>query len=225
MALVINIRGTNGSGKTTLARRYLPPNLGGDERGGPVDLVHYAAPTKRDPQRRASVEGYGRTDLRTILVGSYKTACGGLDTIASFDRQHAAIRAAIRILERFPHDVQRQASGDNTVIAEGILASTVFGSWGEFASDLKEVGHQFAFTYLQTPLDVCLERIRARQEAAGKVRDIKVELVESKVRAIAATRAKALHEGHLVYDLPFGGETEALAAIVARDGEAFRAKS
>lgn len=222
MALVINIRGTNGSGKTTLARRYLPPDLKGDARGGPVDLVHFASPTKRDPNRRASVEGYGRTDLRTIVVGSYKTACGGLDTIASFDRQHAAIRAAIRILGKLPQEPHQQYK-DDTVIAEGILASTVFGSWGEFASDLKEVGHQFAFTYLQTPLDVCLERIRARQEAAGKVRDIKVELVESKVRAIAATRAKALHEGHLVYDLPFGGETEALAAIVARDGEAFRA--
>lgn len=223
MALVINIRGTNGSGKTTLARRFLPPNLNGDAQGGPVDLVRFPSPTKRDPGRQGVVEGYGNSSLRTIVVGSYKTACGGLDTINSFDRQHAAIRAAIRILERLPPDPIQKAVQD-TVIAEGILASTVFGSWGEFASDLKETDHQFAFVYLQTPLEVCLERIKSRQAAAGKVREIKTELVEAKIRAIAATRAKALHEGHLVYDLPLGMEGVALDRIVARDGEAFRAQ-
>jgi thymidylate kinase len=44
--------------------------------------------------------------------------------------------------------------------------------------------------YLDTPLELCLERIRGRQEAAGKVREIKIDLVKDKIKAINATRAK-----------------------------------
>lgn len=220
--LVLNLRGTNGSGKTTLARSFLPPDLKGNDpgrNGGPVDLVRFPSPTKRDPQRRGSVIGYGRSDLRSIVVGSYETACGGLDTIDNFGRQQAAITAALRILSSHWPDEPV------TVLAEGILASTVYGSWARYAEDCVAMKHEtrFAFVYLHTPLDVCLDRIRARQEAAGRVREIKRELVADKVKAILATRNKALRDGHLVYDLPIGGEQEALHEIARRKGEAYRA--
>lgn len=206
MGLVFNIRGTNGAGKTTLARKFLPPNLQGGPFGGPVDLNWYDAPTLKEPDRRKRVEGYGfYVDGRPlVVVGPYKTATGGLDNVPSFAIQQGAIIYALDFL-RTPF-----------VIAEGVLASTVYGSWGEFANTLKqsEPSHDFAFCYLQTPLDVCFDRIRQRQEASGKVKEIKRELVADKFKAIAATRAKALAEGQLVYDLPFDGEYEAMIDIM-----------
>ncbi|UQS95120.1 nucleoside triphosphate hydrolase [Pseudanabaena phage Pam3] len=179
--MIINIRGTNGSGKTTLARDLI------GERPNPIDLLHYPSPTKRDPERMAWVEGWGgRTDF--IAVGSYKQGCGGLDTVPSFDLQQRAIRVA--------HDWKREngtalmaGTRPRFVIAEGVLASTVFGSWGNFFAGFNK--DEVLIAYLDTPLEVCLERITARQIAAkGEAREIKTDQVADKIRAINATRKR-----------------------------------
>jgi hypothetical protein len=218
VGIVINIRGTNGAGKTTLAKAFLPPNLRGDSHGGPVDLNWYSSPTKRDPLRQLRVEGYVRhdEDEPTIaVVGPYRTATGGLDNVPSFAVQQAAILYALGEGSNTYSQVFREV---DAVIAEGVLASTVYGSWGEFAATVKDLGHQFAFCYLQTPLDICFDRIRQRQEASGKVKEIKRDLVADKFKAIAATRAKALAAGKLVYDLPFGGEVDVVWKIITGRG-------
>ena len=207
MSTVYNIRGTNGSGKTTLARAFLPA------AGGRVDLNWYDSPTKRDPSRRLRVPGYINSipGDRVGLIGSYATPTGGLDTVPSFPIQQAAIAYMLENL-KVEH-----------VIAEGILSSTVFGSWADFDLSLMDLGrHHFAWVYLQTPIELCLERIAARQRAAGRERPIKEELVRDKVKAVAATRTKALAAGRLVYDLPVGGEENALRAIMRGEGEVWR---
>lgn len=228
MITVYNIRGTNGSGKSTLARAFIK----GDPAAEPnrphrpnspvmVDLATYPSPTKKDPDRLGRVEGYGNAHegLDVLVVGSYRTACGGLDGIPDFATSFEAINRACEIIRRHgtaPH---------RAVLAEGVLASTVWGSWGEFADKL---GTPVAFCYLDTPLDVCLQRIRARQEAAGKVREIKEELVADKIKAIAATRRKAIAAGHLVYDLPYQHAKEALEDIMRGNSstrEALRARA
>lgn len=76
---------------------------------------------------------------------------------------------------------------------------------------------------MQTPLEVCLQRIRQRQEASGKVREIKQDLVADKVKAVAATRTKALVAGFTVYDLPFNQEHAALLDIMSGGGSQYRA--
>lgn len=171
--MIINIRGTNGSGKTTLARAF--QNGSAQE----VKLVHYKAPTKADPERMkwvtgtlSHVEGLGRV----ICVGSYKQAQGGMDTVGTFDLQQAAVFRAM-------HEAEH-------VICEGVLASTVAGSWLTFFRDLNNGGEPVAVCYMDTPVEVCLARIRERQERAGKVREIKEDLVHDKVKSIAATRSK-----------------------------------
>lgn len=215
MITIYNIRGTNGSGKSTLARAFIA------EKPSPVDLTWYDAPTKKDPQRRKSVEGYVSPHLLpgvdVLVVGSYKTACGGLDAVPNFDTTFNALNGAVNLCRGYGR-AEHQA-----VVAEGVLASTVWGSWGDYAeaaieSDGCDVN--FAFCYLDTPLEVCLERIRGRQEAAGKVRDIKTELVADKIKAIAATRRKAIEAGHLVYDLPYESAKDALRQIMI-DADAY----
>lgn len=219
MITVYNIRGTNGSGKSTLARPYWQPQPGGDIASqGPLDLHWYSAPTKKEPGRLKPVEGYGvqTPQLATILVGPYRTACGGLDAVPDFAKTFSAVSKAIKLLARLA-----PPKGQMAVIAEGVLASTVWGSWGDYAMKLRQglavvpAGQaQVAFCYLDTPVEVCLERIKARQEASGKVRDINEQMVRDKVRAIAATRARALEAGELVYDLPWETAAEAMRVIM-----------
>ncbi len=223
MITVYNIRGTNGSGKSTLARAYAGPPEGYDlpTMHGPVDLYRYASPTKRDPERQAVVQGYGcaTPELATVVVGSYRTACGGLDAVPDFAKTFGAVGAAVRMLDR-----EAPPRAKKAVVAEGILASTVWGSWGDYALKLRQGqavlpagAAQVAFCYLDTPVEVCLERIRKRQEAAGKVREINEQMVRDKVRAIAATRARALAAGELVYDLPWEEAETAFRAILIND--------
>lgn len=178
---IINIRGTNGSGKTTLARELIGQDI------HPVDLVQYTSPTKRDPDRQKFVEGWGQPG-GFLAVGSYKQGCGGMDTIPSFELQQQAVLAAARWMRdgRPLAGIQPQH-----IVCEGVLASTVAGSWLDFFRHFPAGGHDVIVAYLDTPLEMCLERITARQIASkGEAREIKVDQVRDKVRAIAATRAK-----------------------------------
>ena len=220
MITIYQIRGTNGSGKSTLVRGFIKgdPAAPANRPGVPdspmmVDLVSYAAPLKMNPQRRKYVEGYGSMEpgLDIIVVGSYRTACGGLDGVNSFDRQFRAIRQAVRLLSG-----HTEPPAEGAVLCEGVLASTVAGSWFKFAKELRtvQIETRMAFCYLDTPVEVCLERIRKRQEAAGKVRPINEQLVRDKERAVAATREKAIAAGELVYDLPWESADVALRAIM-----------
>lgn len=189
--MIINIRGTNGSGKTHLARQL----IGADAQ--PVDLVWYDAPTKKAPDRKLSVEGWGQPDA-FFAVGSYKQGCGGMDTIPSFDLQQQAVLRAARwegLAGHAPRDI----------VCEGVLASTVAGSWLEFFRHFPSAGHNVLIAYLDTPLELCLERITARQIAAkGEAREIKTDLVANKIRAIEATREKFKAAGIMTVTLRHG---------------------
>lgn len=195
--MIINIRGTNGSGKTTLARAFQEPGA------RVVDLAQYSKPTKSEPDRKlwstgvlSEVPGLGKV----ICVGPYHTPTGGMDALPSFDVNQDAINAAARMADH--------------VICEGVLASTVAGSWLKFFSQFDYPDHEPVIAYLDTPVDVCLQRIRERQARAGKVREIKEDQVRDKVRAINATRAKFDAAGIRTIDLPHQGT---LAAEALRD--------
>lgn len=188
--MILNIRGANGSGKTTLAKKFIYP-----------DSREVALCTNLKPKRQpAYITGMLSAEKGMCLVGSYKTACGGMDAIPNFGTAFAAIRGAEQVA--------------CNVICEGVLASTVYGSWAEFASSVTD----FAFVYMTTPLEECLRRIQIRN--GGK--PIKEKLVKDKIKAVAGTRAKALAAGHLVYDLPYEFPEVALAGILAGRGEPYR---
>lgn len=181
--MIINIRGTNGSGKTTLARELIAPDP------QPIDLAQYDSPTKKEPNRQRFVEGWGQAGPGSFLaIGSYKQGCGGMDTIPSFELQQLAVLVA-----RDWEKEGRPITGDRPehIVCEGVLASTVAGSWLEFFKSPVFDAGEVLVAYLDTPLELCLERITARQIAAkGEAREIKVDLVKDKIKAINATRAK-----------------------------------
>ena len=196
--MIINIRGTNGSGKTTLARQLIGPDA------QPIDLVQYTSPTKREPERQRFVEGWGSAGPGGFLaVGSYKQGCGGMDTTPSFELQQQAVRVAAD----WKHEGGRPLGGHGPrhIVCEGVLASTVYGSWGEFFQEMEAAHHSVIVAYLDTPLELCLERIIARQIAAkGEAREIKTDLVANKIKAIEATRARFKAAGILTVTLRHG---------------------
>lgn len=205
--MIINIRGTNGSGKTTLARSFQSSDAHVEE----VLRRSVLSPTKKDPNRMvdvvvtAVVSHVSGVVGEVACIGSYAQAQGGLDTVGSFELQQEAVMAAAK---RWPH-----------VVCEGVLASTVFGSWATTFGELARDGHDVLVAYLDTPVEVCLSRIRERQERAGKVREIKEDQVRDKVRAILATRDKfAKQAGVTVVDLPHRSAWEALIKVMAERG-------
>lgn len=190
MKTFVNIRGTNGSGKSTLARRFF------GEHDGEVVLVDqtFAREKKLDDGSTTvehvpiKVTGRVNPDGLYCVVGNYTTMAGGLDKVKFFEAQFKAIEAALAL-----PDVQ-------IVVAEGVLASTVFGSWAEHAKKLIAEGHNVIWAFLDTPVDVCLERIQKRN--GGK--PIKEDLVRDKWNQIDKVRQRAeLVRGLRVVQLPF----------------------
>lgn len=189
MKTFLNIRGTNGSGKSTLARRFF------GEHDATVNLVSYV--NKSGKPKWAT--GQVNPDNLTCVVGSYDTMAGGLDKLPSFDIQFQAIEAALAL-----PDV-------DLVVAEGVLASTVLGSWAEHAKKLIGGGHRVIWAFMSTPVPVCLQRIQARN--GGK--PIKEDLVRDKWTQIDRVRQRAeLVRGLTVLQLPFEQEWDALQAAL-----------
>lgn len=219
MTTIYNIRGTNGSGKTTVARSFLSTY--------PVDLSAYHSPTKRDPAKMRRYPGTINEDA-VLLLGSYATACGGMDKHPA-GKGFAVPQEAIRYALTRIWGPKLKA-----IICEGVLASGVYGSWHEFAQELEREGHTLAFVYLHTPADICLERIRDRQRAAGKEPappgtpeyDRMVENVTGKWKGTMATRDKAIRDDHVVYDIPDDASVAVavMQDIVAGKGEQYRVR-
>jgi hypothetical protein len=62
---------------------------------------------------------------------------------------------------------------------EGVLWSTVFKQSDEVAREFPQ--HHCIFAMLDTPAEICLKRVKARQEAKGKIKDIDEPLLLDKI--------------------------------------------
>ena len=135
---IVNIRGCNGSGKTTIVRQFL------------TKLPTEALSVKggRPAGYRVNAWSWG-LKIPVYVVGSYENTCGGADGIKTQEE------IADRVVK---------AHGYGHVLVEGLLMSKSSNN-GHVAPILKEHGAIFAF--LDTPWDVCLERVLARRAAAG----------------------------------------------------------
>lgn len=93
--------------------------------------------------------GYKIHELNLIVVGKYDTPCGGCDGIKTQDE----IKARVDLFLKHGHNV----------LLEGILVAHTYGPWEEFAR-----GKDWNFVILDTPLEVCIERVNARRMARGQ---------------------------------------------------------
>lgn len=134
MNYVYNIRGTSGSGKSTIVRGIM-------EKG----VVHPIGSEKKPDGYIVQIP-----DLKNIyVVGPYVTACGGCDQITTQDE----------ICERI-----RAYSSLGNVLVEGLLMSHSFARYAALDRELAEKDVHCVWAFLDTPLEVCLDRVRARRE-------------------------------------------------------------
>ena len=179
--MILNVRGTNGSGKSTLAFTL----LGSPETRATVPLADYTVERKNGPSGR-SVAGYAVPERDLIIVGRYSTACGGCDGIPTQDLVKRAVMRARELA--------------SNVFFEGIIVSTLYRGYQTLSNELKgRFDDPLTWAYLDTPLEICLERIQARNGD----KPIKTELVANKIKSIQSTRRKAEQAGERVITIPW----------------------
>ena len=149
--LLVNVRGCNGAGKSTIPLSMIED-----------DPNTYEVTWFKNGKERPVATVIPKYNF--IALGHYRTKCGGLDTFKSTDD----VKDALEVFW-----------GTNwNILMEGILSSTVYGTYADLFNTRQEVGPERSIIILNLlpPLESCLERIQARN--GGK--PIKEDLVEGK---------------------------------------------
>lgn len=175
MVTFINVRGTNGSGKTTGLRKLVLDSDGyrvepticqtdkdtGKPKGKPIPVTILAN--------------------GVALLGDYTPEAANRTT-AGCDRisRQEDTKNILKHIATLP--------GVRVVLFEGIIVSTLFSGWQEFAEQVRREGnHQFIWAFLDTPLEDCLRRVQERN--GGKPVDTKQ--ISDKWRSIDRVKQKA----------------------------------
>ena len=156
MSVIVNLRGPGGSGKTTSVRKFMKlfasmePIIDTEPRYGKTGRL-----------LKPRILGYQNHGTFRV-VGSYETDCGGCDTISD--------QATIRRL------IEEWADAGYDVVFEGLLISSIWGTWLDFGHKMEDKGHTYVWAFMNTPLDQCVKNIYKRN--GGK--PIKESLVKAK---------------------------------------------
>jgi hypothetical protein len=171
--VILRVAGTFGSGKTTAMREFL--------NGYPADIL----------MSGGKIAGY-RLDLSAagikapaFVVGKYDNTCGGTDAI----KTQAEI--AEKILKAHPL---------GHVLYEGALVSAS-GLGGQVTQAVQPTGCA-VYAFLDTPQDLCVERVKGRRLAAGNEKEFDpknlIDKFESVVNCYKNLRAAGGYDVRLI---------------------------
>ena len=180
---IVSLRGTSGSGKSTVAFTMFDKFPREEIVGGDGKVKGYIVD--------ASSAGI---KYPIYVLGKYTTQCGGCDQIPT--QQEAADRA-----------VHYHQSGH--VLMEGLLASAA-GPAGAVTKTIQETGDA-VFAIMDTPMEVCLERVQARRTARGDERPFNPKNTKDKWTQTRST-ASALFK--LGYDVRPIDHTQAFEDVM-----------
>lgn len=142
MFTVIKLGGVNGSGKTTIAREVM--KLAGTD----------AAHTVLESGKETTVHLGQYLGVPIIVLGKYKAACGGMDTISD---KHDRLLL-----------LQRSCMAGRIVFYEGLITGKTYGAMGAMSEDhVNNERGRWLYTFMDTPFDVAVERVLARRAEAG----------------------------------------------------------
>lgn len=153
--VILRIAGTFGSGKTTAVREFL--------NGYPGEVF----------TSRGKIMGYqvrlNEAGIQTpaYIVGKYDNTCGGTDAI----KTQAEI--AEKILKAHPY---------GHVLYEGALVSAS-GLAGQVTQAVHHTGCD-VYAFLDTPLEVCIERVKKRRLEAGNEKEFDPKNLEDKFQSV-----------------------------------------
>jgi hypothetical protein len=140
---------------------------------------------------------YYKLDDGGIVLGSYENNCGGVDAFDDFDTIARAVRHHLKA--RPPY-----------LIFEGVIVSHIFGYWYALSESIGGM----TWVFLDTPIEVCLERISARNH--GKA--FNTEYVRQKHRDIQRICTKATAAGEQVVVLPWKQAYSAFSELLKKRG-------
>jgi hypothetical protein len=178
MSTIVAIKGTNGSGKSSVVRA-LVAHLG-------------KAATLRFQNKNA---GYRCTyeDAALFVLGKYESACGGLDSSFSYGGAADDLLLCLDALAAKGH-----------VVCEGVIAITSygFGRVTGFADEQKAKGNRVIFARLDTPAELCVERVRHRREEVGNFKPFNPEKLIHKYESVLKSQEKLQQAGYDARVLP-----------------------
>ena len=108
------------------------------------------------------------------VLGSYESVCGGCDTIHGYD-------------QLIPLVLERHKVGN--VLMEGLLLSE------DVKQTLTLPNKSLRILFLDTPLNVCLARIRARRAAKGNTKPLSVTNTSNRVATIQRAKNRLVESG------------------------------
>ena len=194
---IINIRGCNGSGKSWIIRKLIKetsatPIYADPEPGRLMgQVIGYRGKYKGDP---------------IYFVGSYVTMSGGADWVM---KHFGGLDDVCDLVRKF--------AGKGHVFFEGFIVSGLFKRFYELSQELGGI----TWCYMDTPLEVCYERIEARNKgktaAAGRIRGSSgTKHVEKKFIAAEVTRQKFESKGEETIIIDYRRPMRAIHQLLAR---------
>lgn len=193
--LIINIRGNSGSGKTHLTREFMK-EAGvdftiTDDNDHVIGYINYM---------KAIKGGKNVRHKRWAVIGKYTNACGGCDTV----KTQADIVARVEYFTQLGFNVW----------LEGLIMSTIYGTVGEYS---EKFGDNWVFAYLDTPIEKCIQRIKARRKKAGQDKPLNETNTRTRVRTIERNREIVASKGRRVVVLPHNNALEPLLKIIRKE--------
>jgi dephospho-CoA kinase len=159
--MLINLRGTNGSGKTTAVNALL--------HRANARAIYGVLGASHPEAYRVRLPG---VEQDAFIIGPYDCPTGGCDRIQPFE-----------LIE--PLIVNYAAQGH--VIFEGLLIACCYGTIGKL---LERRGRDALILFLDTPVELCIERVNARRLERGDVREFDSAHLIQKHATIARLKQK-----------------------------------
>lgn len=159
-AYLLQLRGTSGSGKTTAMKKLI-------DVIGAKPIAMNDRMTKNEVYRGSFV---GYDDVKVYILGDYSPhrSAGGCDTIPT-------VQQVIDLVEKY-------SKAKTLIVFEGLLLAHSWGAMGEYAHE--KFGPRYINAFLDTPEDLCLERVVQRRASKGRdTEGDRAAKIEKNVRA------------------------------------------
>jgi hypothetical protein len=136
-----------------------------------------------------------------VVLGRYGNVCGGCDTI----------KTQAEIVRRIKFYTKEGAH----IWVEGLILSTIYGTVGEFS---ERYGDRWVFAYLNTPIETCIERIKARRRAAGNEKPLNETNTRARVSTILRNREIVESHGRRTMTLSWRDPLPVILKLIRKEG-------
>ena len=170
--MIFDLRGSSGAGKSYVGHALL-------ERYGRDDeiILEPGNPFNKN-KKKPKVGGY-RLPGGLVVLGRYESTCGGLEIGLTGVQTGEYIEQAARLYDH--------------VFVEGLFLSLVYGRYLELQQKLIDEGYEYVTGFLNTPMDVCHERVLERN--GGKKINVDATIIKNWTRIHKNIRPAFLEAG------------------------------